>query len=157
MKESVRVMGSWVAQILESGGDTEAVVRRAQAMAREAFSLSSALGAQIDREYGKDFRTRSLEGLLRRERELDALRRRIARGGGLRRAGDQDSLDSLLQKRMTEYTSLAHKILQREFSLERRERLEQYLEARRKELYLGDAERVRLAIGEFLTNAAIAC
>ena len=156
MKENVRVMAPWVSQILELCGDTETAVRRAQAMAREAFSVSNALGVVIEKEFGRSFRQQSLEGLLRRERELDALRQRVARGGSLR-AGDSDSMSVLLQKRMREYTTLAHEILSQDISEERRQRLERYLEARRQELYLGDAERVRSAISEFLTNAAIAC
>lgn len=156
MKENVRVMTPWVSQILELGGDTETAVRRAQAMAREAFSVSNALGAVIEKEFGRSFRQQSLEGLLRRERELDALRQRVARGGSLR-AGDSDSMSALLQKRMREYTTLAQEILSQDICQERRQRLERYLEARRQELYLGDADRVRSAIGEFLTNAAIAC
>ena len=150
------MMAPWVSQILELGGDTETAVRRAQAMAREAFSVSNALGVVIEKEFGRSFRQQSLEGLLRRERELDALRQRVARGGSLR-AGDSDSMSVLLQKRMREYTTLAHEILSQDISEERRQRLERYLEARRQELYLGDAERVRSAISEFLTNAAIAC
>lgn len=156
MKESVRVMAPWVAQILQLGGDTETAVRHAQAMAREAFTISNSLGSQIDRDFGRPFRAQTLETLLRRERELDALRQRVARGGSLR-AGDRDSMSTLLQKRMKEYTALAHEILSRDISSERRGRLERYLDARRQELYLGDAERVRSAISEFLTNAAIAC
>ena len=53
MKENVRVMAPWVSQILELGGDTETAVRRAQAMAREAFSVSNALGVVIEKEFGR--------------------------------------------------------------------------------------------------------
>ncbi len=156
MKENVRVMAPWVSQILERGGDTEAAVRHAQSLAREAFVVSNTLGTQIDRDFGPAFRAQALESLLRRERELDALRQRVARGGSLR-AGDDGSMSSLLQKRMHEYTTLAQDVLKADISPAKRERVESYLEARRQQLYLGDADRVRSAISEFLTNAAIAC
>ena len=156
MKENVRVMAPWVAQILERGGDTETAVKHAQTLAREAFKVSNSLGDEIDRDFGSSFRAQTLESLLRRERELDALRQRVARGCSLR-AGDDSSMSNLLQKRMHEYTSLAQEVLKTELSPMKRQRVESYLDARRQQLYLGDAERVRSAISEFLTNAAIAC
>jgi hypothetical protein len=150
MEDKARVINPWVAEILERGGDADAAVRHAQSLAREAFALSDSLKDHIDRDFGgSHFRTQQLETLLRKERELDALRLRIS-AGGKGRAGDHN-LTSLLQRRMREYTSLAVEIGQAlPQSAERRRRLEAYLDARRRQLYLGDADRVRLAIRGYL-------
>ena len=160
MEDQARVINPWVAEILEQGGDTDAAVRHAQTLAREAFALSDSLKGHIDRDFGgPEFRTQQLEKLLRAERELDALRHRIS-DGRQGRAGDRGSLSSILQRRMHEYTRLAVDIGKQVISSERRQRLESYLDARRRQLYLGDAERVRTAISEFLmtcvTNNTVA-
>jgi HEPN domain-containing protein len=150
MEDQARVINPWVAEILERGGDTDAAVCHAQSLAREAFCLSDSLKTSIDRDFGgSHFRTHQLESLLRKERELDALRQRIF-GGGAARSGDRGNLTALLQRRMHEYTSLATEIGKQNISVERRRRLEAYLEARRRQLYLGDADRVRTAISDFL-------
>lgn len=114
-------------------------------MAHQAFKVSNLLKHDIDRSFGgKDFRIDQLEALLRKERELDALRQRISYGGG--RADDPQSLRELLQKRMREYTQLAKNITSCSSSELHREKIESYLEARRCQLYLGDADRVRRAL-----------
>ena len=159
MEETTRVINPWVAEILEQGGGTDAAVRHAQSLAREAFTLSDSLKDSIDRDFGgPHFRTHQLEALLRKERELDALRQRIF-GGGKGRQGDSGNLTNILQRRMHEYTSLASEIGRQPITSERRRRLETYLDARRRQLYLGDAERVRVAISDFLltcvTNSTI--
>lgn len=150
MKETVGVLNPWMAEILEQGGDADAAVLQAQKLAREAFALSDGLKSHIDRDFGgPNFRTEQLEALLRKERELDALRQRI-QAGGPGRQSDGGSLVNLLQRRMHEYTHLALEIGKQQFSAERRRQLETYLDARRRQLYLGDAERVRAAISDFL-------
>ena len=150
MKETGCVLNPWVAEILEQGGDTDTAVLQAQKLAREAFAVSDGLKDHIDRDFGgSQFRTELLEALLRKERELDALRQRIQTGGPGRQS-DSGNLASLLQRRMHEYTQLAISIGRNPFSAERRQQLETYLDARRRQLYLGDAERVRTAISEFL-------
>lgn len=159
-EDDARVINPWVAEILERGGDADAAVRHAQTLAREAFALSDSLKGHIDRDFGgPEFRTQQLEKLLRAERELDALRQRMARGGRSR-SGDPASLSTLLQRRMHEYTRLAVDIGKQHITAERRSRLERYLDARRRQLYLGDAERVRTAISDFLmtcvTNSTVA-
>lgn len=155
MEDTPHVINPWVAEILEQGGDVHAAVRRAQGLAREAFTLSDSLNKEIDRDFGgPGFRTQQLEVLLRKERELDALRQRLM-GSGKARAADQGcSLRGLLQRRMHEYTRLAAEMAKMALSGERRYRLEAYLEARRRQLYLGDAERVRVAITDFLLTCA---
>lgn len=160
MEEEPRVMNPWVAEILEKGGGTDDAVRRAQLMAREAFALSDTLKREIDRDFGSCFRNQ-LETLLSKERELDALRQRIF-GGGVGRSGDKGNLVTILQRRMHEYISLASTLGRLEVSSEQRLRLEAYLDARRRQLYLGDAERVRTAISDFLLGrmsdvAVMAC
>lgn len=159
-EDDARVINPWVAEILERGGDADEAVRHAQALAREAFALSDSLKGHIDRDYGgPEFRTQQLEKLLRTERELDALRQRLVQGGK-NRASDPSNLASLLQRRMHEYTRLAIEIGNQHITPERRARLESYLDARRRQLYLGDAERVRTAISDFLmtcvTNSTVA-
>lgn len=152
MEETARVINPWVAEILEQGGGTDAAVRHAQLLAREAFAVSDRLRAHIDREFGSSqFRTEQLETLLAKERELDALRQRVGRGG-LCRQNDRGNLSQLLQRRMHEYINQAVSIARLPFSAERRQRLQDYLEARRRQLYLGDAERVRAAIGDVLMS-----
>lgn len=154
MEETARVINPWVAEILEQGGGTDAAVRHAQLLAREAFAVSDKLRSHIDRDFGSSqFRTEQLEGLLSRERELDALRLRLDRGG-LSRQNDRGNLIGLLQRRMHEYIHLAVSIARLPFSAERRQRLQAYLEARRRQLYLGDAERVRAAISDVLLGCA---
>jgi hypothetical protein len=156
MEETAFVINPWVAEILERGGDTDAAVRYAQRLARDAFQVSESLKGLIDRDFGgSGFRIGLLEALLHKERELDALRQRIF-GGGRTRQGDQENLRGLLQRRMHEYTRLAAEIAKHPVCPERRDRLEAYLDARRRQLYLGDADRVRVAISDFLTTAAIA-
>ncbi len=152
MEETARVINPWVAEILEQGGGTDAAVRHAQLLAREAFAVSDKLRSHIDREFGSSqFRTEQLETLLAKERELDALRQRVGRGG-LCRQNDQGSLSNLLQRRMHEYIRQAISIARLPFSAERKQRLHDYLEARRRQLYLGDAERVRAAISDVLLS-----
>lgn len=155
MEDKARVINPWVAEILERGGDTDAAVRHAQSLARQAFASSDSLKGLIDRDFGGSyFRTGCLEALLHKERELDALRLRIALGGK-GRAGDQPNLTALLQRRMHQYTRLAVEIAQQAGCCPKRRRLlEVYMEARRRQLYLGDADRVRAAIGAYLIACA---
>lgn len=142
----------WVATLLQEEGDTERVVRRAQELAREAFQVSNALTREIDGDFGNaEFRLQRLEPLLRVERELDALRLRV-RGVGRTRAHDPQNLNRLLQSRLEEYRRQAEEVWGSASLPARRQRLERYLEARRRQLYLGDAERVRTVLSELLSQ-----
>lgn len=146
------MLTSWVTEILKQSTDTESAIKVAQALARAAFALSERLKQVIDYQFGgPSFRIDVLDRLLRKERELDALRQRT-QAGGAHRCGDPTNLNALLDQRFREYTELAQITTTYNVTKEQRQELEAYLDARRREIYLGDADRVRRAISTYHVN-----
>ncbi len=146
----------WFAEIFEKGGDLSDVVHHAQGLARAAFQESDALGAVLDKHFGcSAFRQNLLEPLLRKERELEALRERELRGGPVR-TSDGSNLGSLLTRRQAEYQGIVDELQAADLAAQQKLEVDAYLDARRRQLYLGDADRVRNTVREFLAEAAIA-
>lgn len=145
----------WFADIFERGGDLTDVVHHAQSLARVAFQESDALGNLLDKHCGSAFRQNLLEPLLRKERELEALRERELRGGPVR-TSDRGNLGSLVTRRQTEYQSIVDELQAADLAEQQKTEVDAYLDARRRQLFMGDAERVRNTVREFLAEAAIA-
>lgn len=139
-----------ISQLLDLDGDLEHSVRLAQKLAREAFKQVAKLGSQLDEDYGQwDFREGVVEPLIAKERQIEALRHRLARGGRARN-GDRANLEALLQRRIREFDALNDLAPWEELAPAHRQKVEEYIDARRKMLYLGDADKVRSAlINEF--------
>lgn len=145
-----------IGQILSRGHSLEDAVREAQTLAREAYRKARTLQQKLE----ENPRTRTvredlLEPLLRKEREVIALNERVV-AGGRRRTSDRCQLSALLRRRQREYEILRLEIPYHQLCREFQDVVEAYLEARRKEIYLGDAERFRRAVFDYLNQAALA-
>ncbi len=145
-----------IGQILSQGHSLEDAVREAQSLAREAYRSARSLQCKLDgNPRTRTVREDLLEPLLRKEREVIALSERVAAGGS-RRTSDSCQLSALLRRRQREYEILCLEIPYHQLCREFRGLVEAYLEARRKEIYLGDAERFRRAVFDYLNQAALA-
>lgn len=112
-------------------------------MAREAFAECRRLTRQLDRTFGgPDFRQSVLEPMLSKERQITALQKRLERGGS-GRGTDPLDLKSLLERHRREYDLLRCNCTLNMLTPERQSQIEAYIEARRRQIYLGDAEAVR--------------
>ena len=145
-----------ISQLLDLGGDLDQSVRVAQNLAREAFKQVACLSSQIDESFGNwDFREGVVEPIIAKERQVEALRHRLARGGKGRN-DDRSNLEALLNRRVREFEALNDLAPWDELAPEHRQKVEEYIEARRRMLYLGDADKVRSALIDEFTQVALA-
>lgn len=126
----------------ENYATPERAVQQAQSLARSAHRKAEALRTQLLREpAGQELLSQMVDPLLRYEREMRALRERI-RLGGPRRAGDT-SLEARLQRCGRRFEELKEELPWDELDRELKVQIYEYVEARRREVRLGDAESVR--------------
>lgn len=128
---------------LPHGKSLEEGVRYAQRLAREAFSQGRLLRAELDSLFGdSDFRESVLEPMLAKERQITALKARLNRGGATR-GSDVLDLKTLLDRYQKEHHLLFCNCALNVLTEERRRAVDAYVESRRRQLYLGDADAVR--------------
>ena len=123
-------------------------------LSREAYGRLVVLEKQLDPELRKNI----IDPLLDKERQIEAIRSRAARGGTLR-TSDQGNLQALLKRRVSEYEALCYEFPWNSLSPQSKALVERYISERREHLTLGDSERVRAAYLESTSDAvtAIAC
>lgn len=120
----------------------EGAVQQAQALARSAHRKAEALRRRLLNEpAGDELLIELVDPLLRCEREMRALRERIRRGGP-RRAGDT-SLEARLERCGQRFQELREELPWEELDRGLKIQVYEYVEARRREVRLGDAENVR--------------
>jgi hypothetical protein len=143
--------------MLRQGASSQEVLVAAIELSREAFQRLVSLEQQLDRAFGgNDFRHHSIEPLLKKQRQIDAIRSRAERGGSLR-TSDTANLQTLLGQRVAEYESLYFDFPWSTLSASKRNLVQSYIQERRDHLELGDSERVKSAYRDALCQTAIAC
>ncbi len=136
-----------IAGLRENYANLEGAVQQAQSLARSAHRKAEALRGLMRREpAGYELLTEVVDPLLRYEREIRALEQRIQRGGP-RRVGDH-SLDRRLERCHEHFENLKERLPWEELDRELKIQIYEYVEARRREVRLGDAESVRHAKNE---------
>ncbi len=146
-----------IGSLLQQGRNLDEAVLEAQSLARQAFSHARRLQRVLEKNPRTNtFRQEILEPLIRKEREVLALQERVNQGGS-HRVSDQANLSALLRRRQREYELLRLEVPYHQLPEDLRGVVSDYLEARRREIYLGDAERFRRAALEYLEQAALAC
>lgn len=146
-----------VRKMLKNGATAQEVVEQAILLSRDAYQRLLNLETQLDISFGgSDFRRCTIEPLLAKCRQVEAIRARVERGGSVRNS-DTGNLQTLLGRRLAEYESL-----NRDFPWEslvggQKNLVQNYIAERRSHLELGDAERVKSAYREALCETAIAC
>ena len=146
-----------VNKMLRQGASSQEVLVAAIELSREAFQRIVGLERQIDQAFGgMSFRQGTIEPLLKKERQIEAIRARAERGGSLR-TSDTANLQTLLGQRMAEYESLNFDFPWSTLSASKKILVQSYIQERREHLELGDAERVKSAYREALCQTAIAC
>lgn len=140
--------------MLGQGACLQEILSRAIGLSRESFQRLSHYEKMLDELFGSpEFRKSTIDPLLEKERQLDAIRGRVQRGGRLR-TSDRENLNALLAKRSKEYQQLTE-----DFPWSRLEPtvcrlITNYMEERRTYLQLGDAERVRAAFDSAVSEVA---
>lgn len=126
-----------------SGATVDEVTAQAATLARGAYRKLANLEARLDSLFGSsEFRLNSIDPLLDKERQLEAIRRRVTHGGRCR-TSDRGNLASLLSKREHEYDALKQQFPWDDLSLRGNLLVSQYLQERRIHLRMSDPERVR--------------
>jgi hypothetical protein len=150
------VLESFVRNMLRHGASPEEVIEKAISMSREAYHKLANLEIKLDRAFGSSsFRKNTIDPLLSKERQIDAIRARTQRGGKVR-TSDGDNLQSLLGRCLQEYEALRFEFPWSELELANRRLVTSYIDERRNHLQLGDAERVRSTYLDALNETAIA-
>ena len=130
-----------IAGLRENYTSLEGAVQQAQSLARSAHRKAEALRNRLYREpAGFELVTEVVDPLLRYEREIRALNQRIK--GGPRRAGDI-ALDRRLERCHEHFDNLKQQLPWEELDRDLKVQIYEYVEARRREVRLGDAESVR--------------
>ena len=125
-------------------------------LSREAFQKLSHLEKSLDSEFGSlQFRKTTIDPMLEKERQIDAIMTR-ARQGGKIRTSDKHSLDALLGRKMREFEALKSEFPWASLSEAHQQLVKNYIDERRAHLQLGDPERVRSSYREALSEYAIA-
>jgi hypothetical protein len=132
-------------------------VEQAILLSRDAYQRLLNLETQLDISFGgSDFRRSTIEPLLAKSRQVEAIRSRVERGGTVRNS-DSGNLHALLGRRLAEYESLNRDFPWQTLAVGQKNLVQNYISERRAHLELGDAERVRSAYREALCETSIAC
>lgn len=151
------MLDNLVKKMIIQGATSQEVVQAAVKLSRDVYQHLLALEAQLDQAFGSpSFRQSSVEPLVQKSRQIEAIRSRMRQGGTLR-TSDTDSLQALLNRRLAEYESLNDTFPWETLALGQRNLVKTYIHGRREHLELGDVERVQSAIRDALCTAAIAC
>ena len=146
-----------VRKMLKNGATAQEVVEQAILLSRDAYQRLLNLESQLDICFGgSDFRRGTIEPLLAKSRQVEAIRSRVERGGSVRNS-DTGNLHTLLGRRMAEYESLNREFPWETLAGGQKNLVQNYISERRAHLELGDAERVKSAYREALCETAIAC
>lgn len=153
------MLESFVKQMMKSGANSDEIVRQAISLSRDAFQQVAKFEKAIDRLFGSPFRKKTIDVLLDKERQIDALRERSQRGESTRNS-DKQNLQALLSRRIREYEALRADFPWNDLKLADRNLVKSYITERRKQLRLGDPERVKRTYTNLLAvqaPTAIAC
>jgi hypothetical protein len=157
LKRRIELLEKLVEKMLRQGASSQEVLVAAIELSREAFQRLVTLERQLDRAFGgTQFRQGTIEPLLKKERQIEAIRARAERGGTLRDS-DTANLQTILGRRIAEYEALRYEFPWSNLTASKRLLVQNYIQERRDHLELGDAERVKLAYREALCQTAIAC
>ncbi len=134
--------------------DPLVTVAEAQKLARRAHRQAEMAHQAIDATpEGQKLRQDFIDPLLTREREIRALTNRISQGGPLR-ATDTFCLQARLQAKRQDYERLRQEMDWSGVPRSLKFQIADYVEARRREIRLGDAELVRRQAKAALTRSA---
>ena len=152
------LLESLVHGMLKKGASVEEIIQCAVGLSREAYKKFVNLEKLIDDSFGSDrFRRETVDPLFNKERELDAIRSRVRRGGHVRVSDRDNNLQSLLHRRERELDSLEADFPWSGLELSNRQLVKDYMSERRNHLLLGDVERVRSTYIEAVSQTALAC
>lgn len=143
-----------IGKLLQHGAGIEDVLRQAVGLSRESFQRLGQYEKALDQLFGSsDFRKNQIDPLLEKERQIDAIKSRVQRGGPVR-TSDRDNLGSLLRRRAQEYQEMHNQFPWSELANSTCGLITEYIQERRTHLLLGDADRVRAAFEAATTSAA---
>ncbi|MCA9779250.1 MAG: hypothetical protein KC800_21120 [Candidatus Eremiobacteraeota bacterium] len=151
------MLDNLVRKMLKNGATAQEVVEQAIMLSRDAYQRLLRLETQLDLSFGgSEFRRSSIEPLLAKSRQVEAIRARVERGGSVR-TSDTGNLRALLGRRIAEYESLNESFPWSTLATGQKNLVQNYITERRAHLELGDAERVKSAYQDVLCETAIAC
>lgn len=121
----------------------ETTIQEAQRLARQAHYQAEAARQVISGTEGGSFLLREvIDPLLYKEREVSALRDRLARGGP-GRACDGVGLERILSSKEAAYRELVSRLDWESLPYQLKIQVSEYVQARRRAVRFGDAERIR--------------
>lgn len=143
-----------VSNMLSQGACLQEILLRAVSLSRESFQRLSHYEKMLDQLFGSsEFRKATIDPLLEKERQIDAIKDRVLRDGRLR-TSDRENLNALLSKRSREYQSMSEDFPWARFEPTVCRLIKNYMHERRNYLQLGDSERVRAAFESALAPSA---
>lgn len=133
-----------VRHMLGQGATAEDVLQSAMNLSREAYHKLTNIEKLLDQAFGSQkFRKETIEPLLKKERELEAIKSRASRGEQIRTSDRDNNLKALLRRRQREYAKLQADFPWFRLELDSRRLVKSYLKERREHLLFGDVELVR--------------
>lgn len=134
-----------ICKMLQQGAGLDDVLKQAIKLSRESFQRLGHYENLLDQVFGSaDFRKSQIDPLLDKERQIEAIKSRVQRGGPVR-TSDHDNLQSLLKKRTLEYQEMHNRFPWSQLEHTTCRLITNYIEERRAHLLLGDADRVKTA------------
>lgn len=151
------MLNNLVSRMVRQGATSQEVLQAAIEMSRDAFQRVVSIEKHLDRAFGgSHFRCQTVEPLLQKERQIEALRARLARGEA-GRGSDDNTLQTLLAKHTAEYEALRSEFPWADLAARTRDLVRTYIQERREHLELGDADRIRSAYRQAACELAVAC
>lgn len=142
------VLDILVNEMLSQGACLQEILERAVVLSRESFHRLGRTEKMLDSLFGSDeFRRDSIDPLLDKERQIEAIQDRIRCGGPLR-TSDRDSLNSLLARRIQEFRQLQNDFPWSTLEPTAHRLVSNYMGERRTYLQTGDVDRIRRAVEE---------
>lgn len=151
------MLHSFITKMLQRGAELDETLMHAASLSRQAYTKFSKLQSRIDLALGSpQFRVETLDPLVDKARQIDAIRSRAERGGHTRTT-DRGSLSSLLQRRLNEYQLLEDAFPWSDLEPSVKALVESYIHERKSHHLFGDIERITSAYCQVETAPPIAC